>query len=281
MTMAELSEKLIITCALTGSASQWQKTTYLPITPEEIANDAIKAHAEGAAVAHVHVRDPVTKAPNPNVELYKEVMDRVREKCDIVLQLTTGGGGPYGISFEQRMSALDLRPEFASLNVATMTFGEGVFMNKPSDVERAATLMKERGIKPEVECYDVGHLELARRLVEKGLLDEPLRVSLVMGVVGGIPATTENLVHMMKALPPGSRSNIIGVGKAQFPLATVGMTMGADVRVGMEDNIYLSKGVLAKGNGELVAKVVRIAKELGKEPATPEEARRILGLRAG
>ena len=277
--MVELSDKLIVTCALTGSASQWQKTPYLPITPEQIAEDAIRAHAEGAAVAHVHVRDPVTKAPNPNVELYKEVMDRVREKCDIVLQLTTGGGGPYGISFEQRMSALDLRPEFASLNVATMTFGEGVFMNKPSDVEKAAAMMKERGIKPEVECYDVGHLELARRLVEKGLLSEPLRISLVMGVVGGIPATTENLVHMMKALPPGCRPNIIGVGRAQFPLATVGMTMGADVRVGMEDNIYLAKGVLAKGNGELVAKVVRIARELGKEIATPDEARAILGLK--
>jgi 3-keto-5-aminohexanoate cleavage enzyme len=264
--------------ALTGSGSQWQKTPYLPITPEQIADDAVKSHSEGAAVAHVHVRDPKTKAPNPNVDLYREVTERIKEKCDMVVQLTTGGGGPYGISFEQRMSALDLRPEFASLNVATMTFGEGVFMNHPAEVEKAAATMKERGIKPEVECYDVGHIELARRLLEKGLLADPLRISLVLGVLGGIPATSENLVHMMKSLPEKSRPNVIAIGKAQFPLVTLGMNLGADVRVGMEDNIYLSKGVLAKGNAELVSKVIRIAKELGKDVATPSEARTILGL---
>lgn len=268
-----------MTAALTGSASQWKKTPYLPITPEEIADQGVQAAAEGAAVVHVHVRDPATKAPDPREELYREVSDRIREKCDVVVQLTTGGGGPYGISFEQRMSALDVRPEFASLNVATMTFGDGVFMNKPSDVEKAATMMRERGIKPEVECYDVGHIELARRLVEKGLIDNPLRVSLVLGVLGGIPATPGNLMHMLRSLPSGCRPNIIAVGKAQFPLAALGMNLGADVRVGMEDNIYLEKGVLAKSNAEMVSKVIRIAKELGKEVATPEEARAILGLR--
>jgi 3-keto-5-aminohexanoate cleavage enzyme len=273
-----LSEKVIVTVALTGSASQWQKTPYLPITPEQIADDAIKAAAEGASVAHVHVRDPKTKAPYPSVALYREVSERIREKSEIIVQLTTGGGGPYGISFEQRMSALELRPEFASLNVATMTFGESVFMNHPADVEKAATIMREKGIKPEVECYDVGHIELAKRLVEKGLLSNPLRVSLVLGVVGGIPATPENLLHMLKALPEGTRANIIGVGRWQFPMATLGLTVGADIRVGMEDNIYLSKGVLAKGNAELVAKAVRIVRESGKEIATPAEARTILGL---
>lgn len=276
----DVSDKTIVTVALTGSASQWQKTPYLPITPQQIAEDAIKSHAEGAAVAHVHVRDPVTKAPNPNVELYRDVTERIKEKCDMVVQLTTGGGGPYGISFAQRMCALDLRPEFASLNVATMTFGESVFMNQPADVDRAATIMQERGVKPEVECYDVGHIELARRLVEKGLLSNPLRISLVLGVVGGIPATAENLVHMMRSLPEGCRPNIIAVGKPQFPLVTLGMSLGGDIRVGMEDNIYLSRGVLAKSNAELVSKVVKIVKESGKEVATPAEARSILGLKA-
>ncbi len=273
-------EKVIVTVALTGSASQWEKTPYLPITPEQIAQDAIKAHGEGAAVAHVHVRNPATKAPDPKVELYREVMERIRDKCDMIVQLTTGGGGPYGISFEQRMCALELNPEFASLNVATMTFGEGVFMNTPADVERAATTMRDRGIKPEVECYDVGHIDLARRLVEKGLLSNPLRLSLVLGVVGGIPATAENLFHMMKSVPPDCRPNVIAIGKAQFPMIALGMNLGADVRVGMEDNIYLSKGVLAKSNAELVAKAVRLVRESGREIATPNEARSMLGLKA-
>ena len=187
-----LMDKLIVTVAVTGSAEQWRKTPYLPIKPEEIADQAVKAYEEGAAVAHIHVRDPVTKAPNPRLDLYREVLERIRDKCDMVVQVTTGGGGPYGVSFDQRMCALDLYPDFASLNVATMTFGDSVFMNNPADVEKAATLMLERKIKPEVECYDVGHIALTERLVERKLLKTPLRISLVLGVVGGIPATSTN-----------------------------------------------------------------------------------------
>jgi len=272
------SDKIIVTVALTGSASQWQKTPYLPITPEEIANQAVAACKVGAAVAHVHVRNPITKAPDPNIELYREVMNRIRDQCNMVVQLTTGGGGPYGRSFEQRMCALDLHPDFASLNVASMTFGDGVFLNKPAEVEMAAHMMLERGIKPEIECYDIGHIDLAQRLIEKGLLKHPTRISLVLGVVGGIPARPEHLIHMMKFLPTDCRPNVIAIGKSQFPLLALGIGMGADVRVGMEDNIYLSKGALAKSNAELVSKIVRIAKELGKEIASPSEARTMLAL---
>jgi len=275
-----LAEKVIVTVAPTGSGPQWEKNPNLPITPEQIANDAVKAHEQGAAVAHIHVRDPKTKAPNPRVELYREVTERIREKCDMIIQLTTGGGGPYGISFEQRMCALDLNPEFASLNVATMTFGDSVFMNHPADVEKAATIMREKGIKPEVECYDLGHIELARRLVDRGLLSNPLRISLVLGVVGGIPATADNLAHMLKSLPPDARPNVIALGKSQFPMISLGLNLGADVRVGMEDNIYLSKGVLARSNAELVSKAVRIAEEAGRGVAAPSEARSILGLKS-
>jgi len=271
-------DSLIITVAPTGSGSQWQKTPHLPVAPAEIAQAAVEAYKEGASVAHIHVRNPKTKAPWPDAELYREVMTRIREKCDMIVQLTTGGGGPYGISFEQRMCALELSPEFASLNVATMTFGDSVFMNPPDTVEKTARMMAEKGIKPEVECYDVGHIQLARGLVEKGLLKEPLRVSLVLGVKGGIPATPENLMHMRDCLPDGCRWNTIVIGRAQFSLLTVGMLLGGDIRVGMEDNIYLAKGVLARTNAELVSKIVRIAKELGKEIATPSEARKILGL---
>ncbi|MEM3613153.1 MAG: 3-keto-5-aminohexanoate cleavage protein [Candidatus Bathyarchaeia archaeon] len=270
---------MIITVAPTGSGPMWKETPYLPITPEQIAEEAVKAYEAGAAVAHIHVRNPKTKEPYPDVNLYREVIERIREKCDMIIQLTTGGGGPYGISLEQRMCALELNPEFASLNVATMTFGNSVFLNPPDVVEKIAKIMLERNIKPEIECYDVGHINLALQLFEKGLLKEPLRFGLVLGVKGGIPATPENLMHMVKALPQNCRWNVIAVGgKVQFKLLTLGMILGGDVRVGMEDNIYLAKGVLAKSNAELVAKVVRIAKELGIEIATPSEARKLLGL---
>ncbi len=275
-----LGDKLIITVAPTGSGPQWQKSPHVPITPAEIAEEAVKSYEAGASVAHIHVRDPKTKGPWPDINLYREVITRVRDKCDMIVQLTTGGGGPYGISFEQRMCAIELSPEFASLNVATMTFGESVFMNPPDAVEKAARMMADRGIKPEIECYDVGHIELARGLVEKGLLKEPLRISLVLGVKGGISATPENLIHMQRCLPKDCRWNVITVGRAQFSMVTLGMLLGGDVRVGMEDNIYLAKGILAKGNGELVAKAVTMASELGKEIATPSEARKILHLSA-
>ena len=278
MGLLDLIDKVIVTVALTGSGSQWQKNPHVPIAPEEIANQAVDAFKEGAAVAHVHVRNPATKAPDPEVGLYREVMERIRDRCDMVVQLTTGGGGPYGISFEQRMCALDLHPEFASLNVASMTFGDSVFLNRPAEVEMAARRMLDFGIKPEVECYDIGHIAFAERLIQKGLLRDPTRISLVLGVVGGIPARPEHLIHMMNSLPPNCRPNIIAIGRSQFPLLTFGIGMGADVRVGMEDNIYLSKGVLAKSNAELVSKIVRIAKELGKEIASPSEARTALAI---
>ena len=271
-------DALIITVAPTGSGSQWQKTPHLPISPIEIAEEALRAYEAGAAVAHIHVRDPQTKAPRPEIQLYKEVMARIRDKSDMIVQLTTGGGGPYGISIEQRMCALELNPESASLNVATMTFVEVVFMNPPEAVDKIAKIMAEKQIKPEIECYDVGHIDLARGLMEKGLLKEPLRVSLVLGVKGGIPATPQNLIHMQRCLPTGCRWNTITIGRAQFQLLNIGMLLGGDVRVGMEDNIYLAKGVLAKTNAELVSKVSRIAKELGKEIVTPSEARKILGI---
>ncbi|MEM3622837.1 MAG: 3-keto-5-aminohexanoate cleavage protein [Candidatus Bathyarchaeia archaeon] len=270
---------MIITVAPTGSGPMWKETPYLPITPAEIAEEAVKAYEAGASVAHIHVRDPKTKEPYPDVKLYGEVIERIRKKCDMIIQLTTGGGGPYGISLEQRMCALNLNPEFASLNVATMTFGNSVFLNPPETVEKIAKTMLERDIKPEIECYDVGHINLALQLFDKGLLKEPLRFGLVLGVRGGIPATPENLIHMVKTLPQNCRWNVIAVGgRVQFQLLTLGMILGGDVRVGMEDNFYLAKGVLAKSNAELVAKVVKMAKELGIEIATPSEARKLLGL---
>ena len=273
-----LDDVTIVTVAPTGSGPQWQVNPHLPITPSEIADQTIAACNAGASVAHIHVRDPKTKTPNPSVELYREVIERIRDKCDMIIQLTTGGGGPYGTSFEQRMCALELVPEFASLNVATMTFGDSIFVNPPDQVEKIAALMIAKRIKPEVECYDVGHVDLALRLVDKKLLKEPLRISLVLGVRGGIPAKPEHLLHLIKCLPSGCRANVVCVGRAQFPMLSLGVGLGADIRVGMEDNIYLAKGVLAKNNAELVTKAVNIAEASGKKVATPSEARKIIGL---
>jgi len=231
---------------------------------QKFLKNVLRLMRRGAAVAHIHVRDPKTLGPSQDMELYREVIDRIRDKCDMIIQLTTGAGGSLGVPPERRITSLELNPEFASLNVATMTFGDGIFLNTPEVVEKFAKMMLERDIKPEIECYDVGHINLALRLLERGLLKEPLRLSLVMGVIGGIPATPKNMVYMVGCLPPNARWQVITVGRAQFEMATVGMILGGDIRVGMEDNIYLAKGVLAKSNAELVAKVVRIAKELNK-----------------
>lgn len=271
---------IIITVAPTGSGPQWQKTPFIPITPEEIAQQAIEAYEAGAAVAHIHVRDPKTKHPLPSINLYQKVIDRIKDDCDMIVQLTTGAGGPYGLSLEQRMCAIELNPEMASLNVATMTFGNSVFLNPPEYVEKIAGTMLERHIKPEIECYDLGHINLALQLSKRGLLKEPLRFGLVLGISGGIPATSENLVHMVRSLPKDCRWNVIATGNAQFSMLALGIVLGGDVRVGMEDNIYLARGHLAKSNAELVAKAVRIAKELNQEIATPTEARNLLAIGA-
>ena len=275
---------IIITVAPTGSGPQWKKSPYVPITPEEIAMEIIKSYEEGAAVAHIHVRHPETKQPYPDVKLYREVVERVRDHCDIIIQITTGAGGPYGISLERRMCGLELNPESASLDVATMTFRDSVFLNPPEYVERLAKIMLEKDIKPELECFDVGHISLAMDLYNKGLVKEPLRFGIVLGVRGGIPATPDNLMYMVRNLPRDDivkyRWNAIIVGgKMHYKLLTMAMLLGGDVRTGMEDNIYISKGVLAKSNAEMVAKLVKIAKSLDIEIATPSEARKLLGIR--
>ncbi|MEM1538032.1 MAG: 3-keto-5-aminohexanoate cleavage protein [Candidatus Nezhaarchaeales archaeon] len=274
------ADKLIITVAPTGSYPSRELTPYVPLTPEEIAKEVYKSYEAGAAIAHVHVRDSEGK-PSNSVKLFKEVYDRIREKCDIIIQFSSSSGAPLtGASDEARLAPIiKVKPEMASLNVASMNFGDRVFLNPPAMVERFARAMLEAGVKPEVECYDMGHIGIAVKLIRKGLLKPPFRFSLVLGVEGGIPPTLKNLLHMVEALPENCNWQVIGIGRYQFPLSTVAMILGGHVRVGMEDNIYLAKGILAKSNAELVVKAIRIAKELGREVATPSDARRMLGLR--
>ena len=270
---------LIITVAPTGLTDLRGNAQYLPVTPQEIAEECIKAWEAGAAIAHIHVRDPNTLMQSHSVELYREVIDTIRDKCNMIIQLTTATLGASASQSEERVTHLALRPESASLDVATMTFRDGVFINHPDFVQKLAKIMLEKNVKPEIECFDVGHINLAIRLQEKMSFKEPLRISLVLGVVGGIPATPKNLVHMIECLPRHTRWQLVCMESiSHFKMVTLAMALGGDVRVGMEDNIYLAKNILAKSNAELVAKATKTAEEFGLEVATPDEARKLLGL---
>jgi 3-keto-5-aminohexanoate cleavage enzyme len=270
-------EKLIITVALTGAEVTREHTPYLPITPQEIADAAYEAWQAGASIAHIHVRDSEGR-PSQDGELYRQALEFIREKCDIIVQPSTGGA--VGMTPEERLQPVYLRPEMATLTVGTVNFGDDVFMNTPKDIEIFAQTMQEHGVKPELEIFEVGMITNALRLVKKGLVQEPLHFDFVMGVPGAIAGTPENLLHLVKSIPEGSTWSVAGVGRAQLPLNTMAILLGGHVRVGFEDNIYYEKGVLAKSNAQFVERIVRLANELGREIATPNEARKILGLQA-
>ena len=285
-------DKLVITVALIGNVTTREKNPHPPMTPKEIAESAIESFQAGAAACHVHVRDPVTQAPSMELELYREVFERIREKCDLVINLTTGSGGrlyydpkakTWDISGlktpEERVEhVLRLRPEICSLDIGTMNMGNWAFVNLVSMVEKMAALVREAGVKPEMEVFDVGHIRSARDLARKGLVDEPLLFQLCLGIPGGIGATLEDMLFMCGHLPEKAVWSAFGVGPAHFPITAASIVAGGHVRVGFEDNLYLGPGVLATSNAQMVRKVVEIAHNLGREAATPEEARRILGM---
>jgi len=268
-------EKLIITAALVGAEVTREHQPNLPLTPEEIADAAYEAWQAGASIAHIHVRDEDGNA-SQDKELYRRAMELIGEKCDIIVQVSTGGA--VGMTPEYRLQPVTLRPEMATLTVGTVNFGDDVFMNTPKDIETFARAMQEHGVRPELEIFDVGMIANAWRLVQKGLLQEPLHFDFVLGVPGAIPGTIDNLLHLVRSIPEGSTWTVAGIGRAQLPLNTMAILLGGHVRVGFEDNVYYAKGVLAKSNAQFVERIVRLAKELGREVATPAEARRILGM---
>ena len=274
--------KVIITVAPTGSIPTREDTPYLPITPDEVADETLRAHEAGAAVVHLHARDPESGAPTNDAAVYEAYLERIRSRCDIVTQITTGGGAvTMGLTPEQRLEAVErLRPEMASLNAGSMNFGRKLFPNTPDVMELYARRMKEWGVTPEFEVYDVGMIENVKRwIIGADIMSPPMQFSLVMGVAGGIPATPRNAVFMSEALPDECTWQMIGIGRHQIPHGLLGVLLGGNVRVGMEDNIYLAKGELAKSNADLVAKIVRLIRELGMEPASPAEARELLHLK--
>jgi uncharacterized protein (DUF849 family) len=288
--------KTILTCAVTGNLTRPDQTPYLPITPEQIANECLAAAEAGAAVVHIHVRDPLTGKPSMEVDHYRDVVDRIRrERNDLVINLTTGPGGRYvpseddpkvyapGTTLlppEKRVEHIALiRPDICSLDLNTMNSGPDVVINTPRNVRKMAAVIRSSGVMPELEIFDSGDLHLARDLITEGTLDGPGLWTFVLGVKYGFSASSETLMYARNQLPAGAIWAAFGIGRAEFPMVAQSWLYGGHVRVGLEDNIYLEKGVLAKGNADLVRKAVDILKSLGGDVATPAEARVLLGLR--
>jgi 3-keto-5-aminohexanoate cleavage enzyme len=277
MERAGPGEALIVSAATTGSWPTKAQNPAVPITEEEIAAAAVACREAGAAIVHVHVRDEagvVTCDP----ARYARVRELVEARgCDAILNLSTGGGaGQTGD--EERMAPVALAPEIASFDCGSVNFGDRVFVNSPSFLRELAGRMAARGVLPEIECFEAGHVQNALRLIEEGLLRPPFWFQFVLGVRGGAPATVKQLVHLVEMLPEGARWSVCGIGRAQLPLGMAAMAMGGHVRTGLEDNLYYRKGELAQSNEQLVARVVRLAEELGRPVATPAQARELLGL---
>jgi len=288
--------KTILTCAVTGNLTRPDQTPHLPITPEQIANECLAAAEAGAAVVHIHVRDPLTGKPSMEVDHYRDVVDRIRrQRNDLVINLTTGPGGRYvpseddpkvyapGTTLlppEKRVEHIALiRPDICSLDLNTMNSGPDVVINTPRNVRRMAAVIRSSGVMPELEIFDSGDLHLARDLITEGTLDGPGLWTFVLGVKYGFSASPETLMYARNQLPAGAIWAAFGIGRTEFPMVAQSWLYGGHVRVGLEDNIYLEKGVLAKGNAELVSKAVDILKSLGGDVASPAEARMLLGLR--
>lgn len=271
--------QLIITAAIVGSRPTKEMNPAVPYTPEEIANEAIACWRAGAAIVHIHVRDPETGEPSHDLALFQEVMERIRSACDILINLTTSGfhisGDDAG---ERRLDPVSLAPELCSLDIGSVNFREGAFINPPAWGEMAASRMQAAGVKPEIEVFDVGHIGQARAFIDQGLINAPPYFQLCMGVGWGIEANLENLQFMHAKLPADAIWSVLGVGRMQGEMIRKGAEMGGHVRVGFEDNLYLEKGVLAESNAQFVDRAVGMAAELQREVASPAEAGRILGL---
>lgn len=291
-----MSKPVIISCAVTGSGDTTGASPFVPITPEQIAADALAAHAAGAAIVHLHVRHPQTGAPSREIALYRETVGIIREAgTDVIINLTTGIGARFSpddsdpnrnsssgmASAEDRMNhVLELKPDICSLDVATMNFGKHAFVNVQSHIEQIATAVRLAGVKPELEVFDLGHMALANHLYDQGLFDNPPFFQFCLGVPWGAPATPEAMSAMKSQLPKGANWSAFGVGSKQFPMAALAVVHGGNVRVGLEDNLYMTKGVLAEGNAPLVERAARLIREIGAGFASPAEARKILGLSA-
>ncbi len=271
-------DKLIVSVATTGSPGTKAQNPHLPITEEEIAADAVRCWNLGAAIVHVHVRGDdglVTCDPRR----YARVVELIREQapgCDIIVNMSTGGGAGRTTDDERR-APVTLGPEIASFDAGSVNFPDRVFVNSPQFLEQLARDMLQYGVKPEIECFESGMIENARRLIAAGLIGPPYWFQFVLGVQGAAPATVKQLLHMVEQLPPDSLWSVCAIGRAQLPMNVAALVMGGHARTGLEDNHYYSRGVKAT-NPQLVERLVRLGREVGREIATPAEARAMLGL---
>ena len=271
-------DKLIITAAICGAEVTKDQNPNVPYTVEEIVREAKSAYDAGAAVVHVHVRED-DGTPTQSRERFRVCMDATKAAIpDVILIPSTGGA--VGMTAEERLQPTELFPEMATLDCGTCNFGDDVFENTMPTMRAFGKRMLENNIKPEYECFEMGHLDTILKMAKKGQVPgDPMQFNFVLGVPGCTPATVKNLCWLVDAIPAGSTWTATGVGRSAFQLAAPTIVMGGNVRVGFEDNIYLSRGVLARSNGELVEKVVRLSRELGREIASPAEAREILSLK--
>ena len=278
--------KVVVTAALTGVLATREQCPAIPYTPREIGEEAKRAADAGAAIVHIHARTP-DGGPEWGVETFAEIFSEVRARTDVIVNFSTGA---IGIPPEERIAHIrDLRPEMAALNMGSMNYAiysekkkafyhDHVFANPFHDIQFFLETMKGAGVRPEMECFDAGHIGNTRPLIDMGVLDAPYQFSLIMGVLGGIPGTTRHLVDQVDSLPPGSHWQVIGIGLNQWPLVAAALAMGGNVRVGLEDNFYVEEGTMAKSNADLVEKACRLARDLGRDLATAAEARTQLGL---
>ncbi|MBR7167854.1 MAG: 3-keto-5-aminohexanoate cleavage protein [Bacteroidales bacterium] len=272
-------DKLIITAAICGAEVTKEQNPAVPYTVEEIVREAKSTVDAGAAIVHLHVRED-DGTPTQSKERFKQCIDAIYKECpDVILIPSTGGA--VGMTAEERLQPTELFPEMATLDCGTCNFGDDVFENTMPMMRAFGKRMLENNIKPEYECFEMGHLDTILTMARKGLVPaDPMQFNFVLGVAGCTPATVDNLCWMVKSIPAGSTWTATGIGRHAFTLAAPTIVMGGNVRVGFEDNLYLSKGVLARSNGELVEKVVRLSRELGRDIASSAEARQILGLKA-
>jgi len=288
-----MTEPTIVTCAVTGNITSRSQHPRLPVTPAEIADASIKAAHAGAAIAHIHVRDPETGSPSMEFKYYKEVVDRIRDSnTDLLINLTTGAGGRFvpgspdprvagpGSTLlppDERVShVLALKPEICTLDLNTMFSGDSVVINTPSSITRMANLIRDAGVVPELEVFDSGDIHLARKLIAEDVLEGPGLFQIVLGIRYGFAATPETMLYAKTLLPTGCQWAAFGIGRAEFPMVAQAFVLGGHVRVGMEDNLYLARGQLTPDNAALVERAVEIVERLGGSIATPSEARAML-----
>ncbi|MCX7023516.1 MAG: 3-keto-5-aminohexanoate cleavage protein [Spirochaetes bacterium] len=270
--------KIVITCACTGAETSKDIQPALPITPDEVASTAEECRAAGAAILHLHVRDGNGKATQ-SVVRFREAIDAIRRKTDIVIEITTGGA--VGDSAEERLRPVkELEPEMASLDCGTVNFGNEYIVNTLPVMREFAAEFRQRKVRATLECFDLGHVYASHYLVKEGLIDAPFHYGFVLNVPGAVPYSVENLSAFMRALPAGANFTVMGIGRSSLPAQYGAIANGGWIRVGFEDNVYFSRGVLASSNAQMVERAARIAREAGLQPATPDDVRKELRLRA-